>query len=80
MRLHIHCKIINMKMFSNASLKVLCSPVSFHRDVCDFFNYFAICTLHRDIVIQQLRQQIDDLTLICEEERLNHKMNLRKVK
>lgn len=32
----------------------------------------------KDIVIQQLRQQIDDLTLICEEERLNHKMNLRK--
>ncbi|KAL9958654.1 hypothetical protein ACROYT_G035702 [Oculina patagonica] len=32
----------------------------------------------KDLVIQQLRQQIDDLTLILEEERLNHKMNLRK--
>ncbi|KAJ7390140.1 hypothetical protein OS493_027179 [Desmophyllum pertusum] len=32
----------------------------------------------KDIVIQQLRQQIDDLTLFLEEERLNHKMNHRK--
>jgi len=33
----------------------------------------------KDIVIQQLHQQIDDLTLILEEERLNHKMNFKKV-
>lgn len=32
----------------------------------------------KDIVIQQLHQQIDDLTLILEEERLNHKMNMKK--
>lgn len=33
----------------------------------------------KDIVIQQLRQQIDDLTLFLEEGRLNHKMNLKKI-
>ncbi|XP_073231423.1 flagellum-associated coiled-coil domain-containing protein 1-like [Porites lutea] len=32
----------------------------------------------KDIVIQQLHQQTDDLTLFLEEERLNHKFNLRK--
>lgn len=34
----------------------------------------------KDIVIQQLHQQIDDLTVVLEEERLNHKMSLREVK
>lgn len=44
-----------------------------------YFNMCLFLKLYRDIVIQQLRQQIDDLTLILEEERLNHKMSLRKV-
>lgn len=34
----------------------------------------------KDIVIQQLHQQLDDLTLILEEDRLNYKISLRKVK
>ena len=58
------------------------SSVSFLRDLLIFLSstcIFFICKSPRDIVIQQLRQQIDDLTLICEEERLNHKMNFRKV-
>ena len=45
-----------------------------------YFKDFFTCKLHRDIVIQQLHQQIDDLTLVGEEERLNHKMNHKKVK
>ncbi|XP_015773697.1 PREDICTED: trichohyalin-like [Acropora digitifera] len=35
---------------------------------------------NRDIAIQQLHQQLDDLTLMLEEDRLNYKLNLRKVK
>ena len=42
--------------------------------------FLYIIKLYRDIVIQQLHQQIDDLTLILEEERLNHKMNMKKVR
>lgn len=34
----------------------------------------------KDIAIQQLHQQLDDLTLMLEEDRLNYKLNLRKVK
>ena len=53
---------------------------------CDISIYLhsrfisLFCQMYRDIVIQQLHQQIDDLMLILEEERLNHKMNTKKVR
>ena len=34
--------------------------------------------LHRDSLISQLQQQIDDLTLFLEEERLNHRETKRR--
>ena len=41
--------------------------------------YMYCFNIVRDLVIAELQKQIDDLTLLLEEDRLNHRTSMRKV-